>query len=138
MPLSRDGATRRASPPNCASRRTRGLFTFRCSRYQTPGRPSEQDVKTSGLAKTGPIRIDWSGHRDAPGLLRVLRTGDWPSGLYFLRAKAGDGRVGYAPSTSGPRQLGTLRVAVVLATNTWAAYKLRRRRRRRFGEIPGT
>jgi hypothetical protein len=90
--------------------------------YQTPGRPSEQDVKTSGLAKTGPIRVDWSGHRDAPGLLRVLRTGDWPSGLYFLRATAGDGRVGYAPFIVRPRRLGTLRIAVVLATNTWAAY----------------
>jgi hypothetical protein len=90
--------------------------------YQSPGRPSEQDVKTSGLAKTGPIRVDWSGHRDRPALLRVLRAGDWPSGLYFLRATASDGRVGYAPFIVRPRRLGTHRVAVVLATNTWAAY----------------
>jgi hypothetical protein len=90
--------------------------------YQSPGRPSEQDVKTSGVAKTGPIRIDWSGHRDQPALLRVLRAGDWPSGLYFLRATAADGRVGYAPFIVRPRRLGTHRVAVVLATNTWAAY----------------
>jgi hypothetical protein len=90
--------------------------------YQSPGRPSEQDVKTSGLAMTGPIRVDWSTHRNAPALLRVLRTGDWPSGLYFLRATAGDGRVGYAPFIVRPRLLGTHRVAVVLATNTWAAY----------------
>jgi hypothetical protein len=90
--------------------------------YQSPGRPSEQDVKTSGLAKTGPIRVDWSAHRDRPALLRVVRTGDWPSGLYFLRATAADGRVGYAPFIVRPRRLGTNRVAVVLATNTWAAY----------------
>jgi hypothetical protein len=90
--------------------------------YQSPGRPSEQDVKTSGLAKTGPVRVDWSGHRDRPGLLRVVRAGDWPSGLYFLRATAADGRVGYAPFIVRPRRLGTHRVAVVLATNTWAAY----------------
>jgi hypothetical protein len=90
--------------------------------YRAPGRPSEQDVRTSGLAMTGPIRVDWSGHRDAPGQLRVLRTGDWPSGLYFLRATAGDGRVGYAPFIVRPPVLGTHRVAVVLATNTWAAY----------------
>ena len=90
--------------------------------YQSPGRPSEQDVKTSGLAKTGPIRVDWSGHRDRPGLLRVLRAGDWASGLYFLRAAATDGRVGYAPFIVRPRRLGTHGVAVVLATNTWAAY----------------
>jgi hypothetical protein len=90
--------------------------------YQSPGRPSEQDVKTSGVAMTGPIRVDWSAHRNAPALLRVLRAGDWPSGLYFLRAIAGDGRVGYAPFIVRPRRLGTSRVAVVLATNTWAAY----------------
>jgi hypothetical protein len=90
--------------------------------YQSPGRPSEQDVRTSGLAKTGPIRIDWSAHRNAPALLRVVRAGDWPSGLYFVRATAADGRVGYAPFIVRPRRLGTQRVAVVLATNTWAAY----------------
>jgi N,N-dimethylformamidase beta subunit-like, C-terminal len=90
--------------------------------YQSPGRPSEQDVRTSGLAKTGPIRIDWSAHRDRPALLRVVRAGDWPSGLYFVRATASDGRVGYAPFIVRPRALGTHRVAVVLATNTWAAY----------------
>ena len=90
--------------------------------YQSPGRPSEQDLRTSGLAKTGPIRIDWSGHRNGPGLLRVVRAGDWPSGLYFVRALAADGRVGYAPFIVRSRRLGTQRVAVVLATNTWAAY----------------
>jgi hypothetical protein len=90
--------------------------------YQSPGRPSEQDVKTAGLAKTGPIPVDWRGHRDAPALLRIVRAGDWPSGLYFLRAISADGRIGYAPFIVRPRQLGTHRVAVVLATNTWAAY----------------
>ena len=48
--------------------------------YQSPGRPSEQDVKTSGLAMTGPIRVDWRNHRNASALLRVVRAGDWPSG----------------------------------------------------------
>jgi hypothetical protein len=90
--------------------------------YQSPGRPSEQDVKTAGLAMTGPIPVDWSGHADAPALLRVVRAGDWPSGLYFVRATSSDGRLGYAPFIIRPRRLGTHRVAVVLATNTWAAY----------------
>ncbi|MGZ8739331.1 MAG: N,N-dimethylformamidase beta subunit family domain-containing protein [Gaiellaceae bacterium] len=98
------------------------LLRLQVFAYQSPGRPSEQDVKTSGLAKTGPIRVDWRAHRDRPALLRVVRTGDWPSGLYFLRATAADGRVGYAPFIVRPRKLGTNRVAVVLATNTWAAY----------------
>jgi len=97
--------------------------------YQSPGRPSEQDIRTSGLAKTGPIRIDWSAHRNRPALLRVVRAGDWPSGLYFVRATATDGRVGYAPFIVRPRRLGTQRVAVVLATNTWAAYN--------FGDADG-
>ena len=90
--------------------------------YRSPGRPSEQDLRTSGLAMTGPIPVDWSGHRERPALLRVLRAGDWPSGLYFVRAIAADGRVGYAPFIVRPRRLGTERVGVVLATNTWAAY----------------
>jgi hypothetical protein len=98
------------------------LLRLQVFAYQSPGRPSEQDVKTSGLAKTGPIRVDWSGHRDRPALLRVVRAGDWPSGLYFVRATAADGRIGYAPFIVRPRRLGTHRVAVVLATNTWAAY----------------
>lgn len=97
-------------------------LTLQVFAYQSPGRPSEQDVRTSGLAKTGPIRIDWSAHRNRPALLRVVRAGDWPSGLYFVRASASDGRVGYAPFIVRPRRLGTQRVAVVLATNTWAAY----------------
>jgi hypothetical protein len=90
--------------------------------YQSPGRPSEQDVKTAGVAKTGPIPVDWRGHRDTPALLRVVRAGDWPSGLYFLRAISSDGRIGYAPFIVRPRRLGTHRIGVVLATNTWAAY----------------
>jgi hypothetical protein len=90
--------------------------------YQSPGRPSEQDVKTAGLAMTGPVFVDWRAHRDAPALLRVVRTGAWPSGLYFVRATSADGRVGYAPFIVRPRRLGEHRVAVVLATNTWAAY----------------
>jgi hypothetical protein len=90
--------------------------------YQSPGRPSEQDVRTAGLAKTDAVRVDWRNHRDRPALLRVVRAGDWPSGLYFVRATATDGRIGYAPFIVRPRRLGTNRVAVVLATHTWAAY----------------
>jgi len=98
------------------------LLRLQVFAYQSPGRPSEQDVKTSSLAMTGPIRVDWRAHRDRPALLRVVRAGEWPSGLYFVRATSADGRVGYAPFIVRPRRLGTHRVAVVLATNTWAAY----------------
>jgi hypothetical protein len=84
--------------------------------------PSIRDLRTEGQAMTPAARVDWAGHRDAPASITVVRPGDWPSGLYFLRIKASDGRVGYAPFIVRPRALGTRRVAVVLATQTWQAY----------------
>jgi len=89
--------------------------------YSSQVGPREKDFKTAGTAMTVPIRIDWRGHRDAPGRLRFIRAGEWPSGLYFLRLTAGDGRVGYAPFIV-TRRVPTSRVAVVLSTNTWQAY----------------
>ena len=80
-----------------------------------------KDFKTSGTAMTSPVRVDWRSHRDAPGALRVVRAGDWPSGLYFLRLSAPDGRVGYSPFVVR-RLVPRSRVAVVLSTNTWQAY----------------
>ena len=82
----------------------------------------ERDLRTNGVAVTPPARIDWRPHRDAPARLRFLRAGDWRSGLYFVRARSDDGRVGYAPFIVRPRRLGEQRVAVVLSTNTWQAY----------------
>lgn len=87
------------------------------SRAVRPGR----DFKTSGTAMTAPVRVDWRSHRDGPGALRVVRAGNWPSGLYFLRLSAPDGRVGYAPFVV-TRRVPASRVAVVLSTNTWQAY----------------
>jgi hypothetical protein len=89
--------------------------------YSSQVGPREQDFKTAGTAMTAPVRVDWRGHRNAPGRLRFIRAGDWPSGLYFLRLTAGDGRVGYAPFVV-TRRLPRSRVAVVLSTNTWQAY----------------
>jgi hypothetical protein len=84
--------------------------------------PTVRDLRTDGQAMTAPARVDWTAHRDAPASIDVVRPGNWPSGLYFLRIEAGDGRVGYAPFVVRPRALGTHRVAVVLATQTWQAY----------------
>ena len=58
---------------------------------------------------------------------RVLRVqiGSWPSGLYFARISAADGRVGFAPFVVRPSRLGEHRVAVVMPTLTWQAYNLR-------------
>jgi hypothetical protein len=90
--------------------------------YGNQTHPTPQDLRTSGVAMTPAVRVDWSRHRRAPARLRVVRAGDWPSGLYFLRLTADDGRVGYAPLIVRPRRLGTSRAAVVLSTNTWQAY----------------
>lgn len=49
----------------------------------------------------------------------------WPSGVYFARLTAADGRVGYAPIVVAPSRLGEHRVAVVEPTLTWQAYNLR-------------
>lgn len=60
----------------------------------------------------------------AGGVVRVA-VGDWPSGLYFARLDAPDGRAGFAPFVVRPRELGASRVAVVLPTLTWQTYNLR-------------
>jgi hypothetical protein len=74
-----------------------------------------------GLPVTHPRRLDTSAGQ------RVVRVhiGDWPSGLYFARLTAADGRVGFAPFIVRPSHLGTSRIAVVLPTFTWQAYNLR-------------
>ena len=55
----------------------------------------------------------------------VFPVGAWPSGLYFARLAAVDGRVGFAPFVVRPRVHGEHRVAIVLPTLTWQAYNLR-------------
>jgi hypothetical protein len=55
-----------------------------------------------------------------------IRVGAWPSGLYFVRLTARDGRVGFAPFIVRPRWGATPPpIAVVLSTNTWEAYNFR-------------
>jgi hypothetical protein len=95
---------------------------FQVFAYSNLPHPTERDLKTRGEAMTPPVVLDWRTHRSAPHRVRLVRAGEWPSGLYFLRITAGDGRVGYAPFILRPRRLGTHRVAVVLSTNTWQAY----------------
>jgi hypothetical protein len=81
------------------------------------------DFNTAGTPMTEPLPLDWSLHRNAPATLDFVRAGNWASGLYFLRATADDGRLGYAPFIVRPKRFGaTSKVAVVLATNTWQAY----------------
>jgi hypothetical protein len=97
-------------------------LTFQVFAYSGGRFPSARDLRTNGQAMTAPARVDWTAHRDAPASISVVRPGDWPSGLYFLRISARDGRIGYAPFIVRPRTIGKNRVAVVLATQTWQAY----------------
>ena len=55
----------------------------------------------------------------------AIRIGPWPSGLYFARLEAADGRIGFAPFVVRPSRLGKHHVAVVMPTLTWQAYNLR-------------
>jgi hypothetical protein len=93
--------------------------------YRPTATGAPRDPQTSGRAMTAPLRLDWRAHRSRPASVRFVRAGDWPSGLYFLRAQADDGRLGYAPFIVRPRRVGEHRVAVVLSTNTWQAYNFR-------------
>ncbi len=84
-------------------------------------RPDEM----KGVAMAPPRRVKWDKLRHRTGTITV-RLGDWPSGLYFARLIASDGRRGYAPFIVRPATFGaTSRVAVVLPTNTWQAYNFR-------------
>jgi hypothetical protein len=67
-----------------------------------------------------PVSFSWN-HPDAPSTIDVP-IGSWPSGVYFARLTADDGRVGYAPLIIRPERLGEHRVAVVMPTFTWQAY----------------
>jgi hypothetical protein len=71
----------------------------------------------AGRPVTGTLRVGGAGR------IRI-ELGEWPSGLYVARL-SGAGGVGAAPFVVRPRRLGEHRVAVVLPTNTWAAYNLR-------------
>ena len=80
------------------------------------------DNLMDGIPITQPVTIPWDGYRQAPHSITVA-IGDWPSGMYFAMLTAPDKTIGYAPFVVLPATLGAAaRVAVVLPTNSWAAY----------------
>src|ERR671924_690668 len=89
------------------------LFRIGAEAPPTIGRSEMQGVPVTDATSVGSSR-----------LVRVP-VGDWPSGLYFARLDAADGRVGFAPFVLRPRVLGEHPVAVVMPTLTWQAYNLR-------------
>src|SRR5829696_1852593 len=91
---------------------------------------------TVQVFRTGPERNRTRGNHEMRGIpvskpttarggraLR-LRTGNWPTGMYFARIRAGSS-IAFAPFVLRPRRLGEHRVAVILPTLTWQAYNFR-------------
>ncbi len=106
------------------------LQTFRAGPEDAP---THSDTLMNGVAVNGPVTIPWSArHRRATLNFAV---GPWPSGVYFVKLTADDGRIGYAPFVVRPTVLGaTSRVAVVMPTNTWQAYNFRDSDRNGWGD----
>jgi hypothetical protein len=82
---------------------------------------AERNFSRIGKAWGPPWRVRWrSAGRSAP---LPVTMGNWESGLYFLRITTNRKEVTYAPFiVRAPAPGVASRVAVVLATNTWAAY----------------
>ena len=85
-----------------------------------PGR-TISDSELAGVPVGGPQAIDWRSRGDAPGDVGVAIPAV-PSGIYFAKLTASDGRIGYAPLIVRPANLGASRIAVVMPTMTWQAY----------------
>jgi hypothetical protein len=83
-----------------------------------------EHTPTVGNSELQGVPMGRSGEVAGRGRVSV-RVGSWPSGLYFARLQAQDGRIGFAPFVVRPRRLGEHRIAVVLPTMTWQAYNLR-------------
>jgi N,N-dimethylformamidase beta subunit-like, C-terminal len=82
---------------------------------------TRDDITMNGVGVTRPRGIGATRR----GRRLAIRVGPWPSGLYFARLDAADGRTGFAPFVVRPNRLGKRRVAVVMPTLTWQAYNLR-------------
>ncbi|MDQ3065521.1 MAG: hypothetical protein M3R12_00015 [Actinomycetota bacterium] len=97
------------------------LQTFRAGGEDTP---THSDSIMNGVAVNAPVTIPWTArHRRATLNFAV---GPWPTGVYFVKLTANDGRIGYAPFVVRPTVPGEKsRVAVVMPTNTWQGYNFR-------------
>jgi hypothetical protein len=82
---------------------------------------TRRNDKVQGTPAGPSFHVAWPGRGDRPRALEVP-IGHWQSGVYFVRLRADDGRVGYAPFLLRPRNLGRSRIAVVMPTTTWQAY----------------
>ena len=92
------------------------VFHVGPERARTVGRNELEGVQVAPGVRLGAVER---------GRVVSVHLGDWPTGLYFARLDAADGRTGFAPFVVGPHRLGEHRVAVVLPTYTWQAYNVR-------------
>jgi hypothetical protein len=118
--FSRESYSPRRSAELTIYNRARGL-RLQIFHAGPEGTRTVDSVTMNGVAVTKEVAV---GASDGRRSLRV-RIGAWPTGLYFAKLTASDGRLGYAPFVVRPRHLGEHRVAVVLPTLTWQAYNLR-------------
>ena len=97
------------------------LQTFRAG---PEGEATHSDSIMNGMPVSQPVTIPWvARHRRATLNFAI---GPWPTGVYFVKLTANDGRIGYAPFVIRPTTFGsTSRIAVVMPTNTWQAYNFR-------------
>jgi hypothetical protein len=79
------------------------------------------DTEMNGVPVTGVKEVSRRAGRQPLS----VPIGSWPSGLYFARLEAPDGRIGFAPFVVAPSHIGVNRVVVVLPTITWQAYNFR-------------
>ncbi len=94
--------------------------------FRTGDTPIEGSGETRCEESPSPRRAGCTSTQ-ARGERRIsVEIGDWPSGVYYAELRA-RGRRGSATRrfVLAPRRLGTHRVAVVMPTNTWAAYNRR-------------
>jgi hypothetical protein len=94
------------------------LVFVRCGHEQDVT-PRNDDL--GGLPIGDPVQLDWTGKRSGPAAIDI-QSGAWPTGLYGVRLETPDGRLGFAPFVLRPPELGVVREAVVMPTNTWQAY----------------
>jgi hypothetical protein len=82
------------------------------------------DSLMNGVPVNQPVTIPWTARSRRATLNFAI--GPWPTGVYFVKLTANDGRIGFAPFVIRPTVLGsTSRIAVVMPTNTWQAYNFR-------------
>jgi len=97
------------------------LQTFRAGPEDTA---THSDTIMNGAPVNTPVTIPW--HARSRRATLNFAIGPWPTGVYFVKLTANDGRIGYAPFVVRPPTLGaTSRVAVVMPTNTWQGYNFR-------------